>query len=163
MGGYMKNVKDDKYYIKYADKLSSKANCAKGKVGAILVKDNTIVAEGVNSVPNGITPCTAETCLRKRLNLKSGENQELCFVVHAEQNALIDALNNSIDVKESTLYVNKQPCIICAKMLINSGIKKIIYLKAYPDKYSETLLQEAKIEIYKYEGDLDNEENGIRS
>ncbi len=159
----MKNIKKDNYYLNYAKKISVNANCIKGKVGAILVKDDKIISEGVNSVPNGITPCTEETCLRKKLNLKSGENQELCFVVHAEQNALINALNNRIDVKDSTLYVTKQPCIICAKMLINAGIKKIIYLKAYPDKYSEGLLREAGIEINKYEGVLAYEENGIRS
>ena len=147
----MKKIKNDSYYMDYAIKISSTANCIKGKVGAILVKDNKIIAEGVNSVPIGIKPCTEETCLRKKLILKSGENQELCFVVHAEQNALIDALNNKVDVKDSTLYVTKQPCIICAKMLINAGIKKIIYLKAYPDKYSESLLKEANIEIKKYE------------
>lgn len=159
----MNKIRNDNYFMSYAIKISSKANCIKGKVGAVLVKNNQIIAKGVNSVPNKITPCTEETCLRKKLNLKSGENQELCFVVHAEQNVLIDALNNKIDVKESTLYVTKQPCIICAKMLINAGIKKIIYLKSYPDKYSESLLHQAEIEIYKFEGELDNEENGIRS
>ncbi len=159
----MKTTKDDSYYMNYAIKLSAKANCIKGKVGAILVKDNKIIAEGVNSVPNGITPCTEETCIRKKLKLKSGENQELCFVVHAEQNAIIDALNNKKDIKGSTLYVTKQPCIICAKMLINIGIKRIVYLKAYPDQYSETLLNEAGIKIEKYDGEINNEENGTRS
>ena len=157
------NRKNENYFMNYAVKISSNANCIKGKVGAILVKNDKIIAEGVNSVPNGITPCTEESCLRKKLNLKSGEHQELCFVVHAEQNALIDALNNKVNIKDSILYVTKQPCIICAKMLINSGIKKIVYLKPYPDKYSEKLLHEAGIEIYKFEGDLGNEENGIRS
>lgn len=145
--------KIDKEYMNYALKISSTANCIKGQVGAILVKNNRIVAEGVNSVPNGVTPCTENTCIRKKLNLKSGENQELCFVVHAEQNALIDALNNHKDIKNSTLYVTKQPCIICAKMLINAGIKKIIYLKEYPDKYSENLLKEAGVEIKKLKED----------
>lgn len=159
----MKTTKDDSYYMNYAIKLSTKANCIKGKVGAILVKDNKIIAEGVNSVPNGITPCTEETCIRKKLKLKSGENQELCFVVHAEQNAIIEALNNKKDIKGSTLYVTKQPCIICAKMLINIGIKRIVYLKAYPDQYSEALLNEAGIKIEKYDGEINNEENGIRS
>lgn len=159
----MNKIKNDNYFMSYAVGISSFANCIKGKVGAILVKNNNIIAEGVNSVPNGVTPCTEETCLRKKLKLKSGENQELCFVVHAEQNALIDALNKKIDVNDSVLYVTKQPCIICAKMLINAGIKKIIYLKSYPDKYSENLLQQAGIEIYKFEGELENEKNGIRS
>lgn len=159
----MNKIKNDIYYMNYALNISTNANCIKGKVGAVFVKDNQIISEGVNSVPNGITPCTEETCLRKKLNLKSGENQELCFVVHAEQNALINALNNKIDVKDSILYVTKQPCIICAKMLINSGIKKIIYLKPYPDKYSENLLHQAGVEINKFEGELGNEKNALRS
>ena len=144
-------MKKDKEYLKVAQELSSTANCIKGKVGAILVKDNKIIAEGVNSVPKGTTPCTEDTCIRKKLNLKSGENQELCLVVHAEQNALLDALEKKIEVKGSTLYVTKQPCIICTKMLINAGIKRIVYQKAYPDKYREQLLKEANIEVEQIE------------
>lgn len=159
----MNKTKNDSYYMNYALNMSTTANCIKGKVGAILVKNNKIIAKGVNSVPNGIMPCTEETCLRKKLNLKSGENQELCFVVHAEQNALIDALNHEVNVKGSTIYVTKQPCLICTKMLINAGIKKVIYLKTYPDKYSEKLFHQAGVEIYKFEGILENAEDGIRS
>lgn len=158
----MKKIKNDRDYMNYALNISTFANCIKGKVGAILVKNNKIIAEGVNSVPNGIIPCTKETCLRKKLNLKSGENQELCFVVHAEQNALIDALNHQVNVKDSTLYVTKQPCLICTKMLINAGIKKVVYLKPYPDKYSKDLFQQAGVEIYQFEGTIENE-NGMRS
>lgn len=131
--------------------ISKQANCIKGQVGALLVKENKIIALGNNSVPNGINPCTEDTCIRKKLKLKSGENQELCFVVHAEQNALLYALNNNINVKNSTLYVTKSPCIICTKLLINAGIKEIIYLQEYPDKYSFKLLDEAKIKYKKYE------------
>ena len=148
----MKN-KNDTYFMNYAITLSEKANCIKGKVGAIIVKNNEIIAEGVNSVPIGITPCTEETCLRKKLNLKSGEHQELCFVVHAEQNALIDALNKQANVKGSIVYVTKQPCIICAKMLINAGIKEVVYLTPYPDKYSEKILNEANVLLRKYDNE----------
>ena len=145
---------NDDFYMNYARNISKNANCIKGQVGAIIVKRNKIIAEGVNSVPNGIKPCTEESCLRKKLKLKSGEHQELCFVVHAEQNALLDALEKKKNVKNSTLYVTKKPCIICTKMLINAGIKKIIYLEDYPDKYSKKLLNEAKIEISKYKGEV---------
>ena len=144
---------NNSYFMNYAIDISKKANCIKGKVGAVLVKNNIIIAEGTNSVPEGIEPCTEETCIRKKLKLKSGEKQELCFVVHAEQNALLDALKKKIEVKGSILYVTKQPCIICAKMLINAGIKKIYYIKAYPDLYSERLLKEAGVDIIQYEGE----------
>lgn len=137
--------------MEQAIEISKQANCIKGKVGALIVKENNIIASGNNSVPNGITPCTEKTCIRKKLKLKSGENQELCFVVHAEQNALLYALNNNINVKNSTLYVTKSPCIICTKLLINAGIKEIIYLQEYPDKYAFKLLDEAKIKYRKYE------------
>ncbi len=142
---------DDKYYMEYAKELSKKANCIKGQVGAIIVKDNEIVAKGVNSVPNGIEPCTAENSIRKLLKLNSGERPEICFVVHAEQTALLDALDKRIDIKGSTVYVTKQPCMICAKMLINAGIKRIVYLKPYPDMYSEKIIKDAKIELERYE------------
>lgn len=141
---------NDEMFMNYAINLSYDANCIKGKVGAIIVKDGNIISKGVNSVPKGIKPCDESTCLRKKLNLKSGENQELCFVVHAEQNALLDALEKQVNIKDSTIYVTKQPCIICAKMLINAGIKEVIYLKPYPDKYSEQMLTEAGIKLRQY-------------
>ena len=140
----MKKAKDDNYYMNYAVKLSAKANCIKGKVGAILVKNNTIVAEGVNSVPNGITPCTEETCIRKKLKLKTGEKQELCFVVHAEQNAIISASREKM--LGATLYLvgktytdgkyveNSNPCALCKRMIINAGIKDI-YLRDSKNKF----------------------------
>lgn len=140
----------DMKFMDYATCLAKSANCIKGKVGAVIVKGGKIVACGVNSVPSGIKPCTDETCIRKKLGLKSGENQELCFVVHAEQNAIIDALNKGIDIKGGILYVTKHPCIICAKMLINVGISEIVFLEDYPDKYSKSLLAEAGIILRKY-------------
>ena len=145
--------KKQSYFMNCAVEISNGSNCIKGKVGAVLVKNQKIIAEGVNNVPNGIKPCTNKTCLRIKLNLKSGENQELCYVVHAEQNALLDALNRQINVKGSTLYVNKQPCIICSKLLINAGIKKIYYLEPYPDKYSLKMLKEAGVEVTQYIGE----------
>ncbi|MBR5370528.1 MAG: cytidine/deoxycytidylate deaminase family protein [Bacilli bacterium] len=149
-------MKDDSYYMNYAVKISPAANCIKGKVGAVIVRDGEILSEGVNSVPNGVTPCTEETCIRKKLDLHAGQNQELCFVVHAEQNALINALNKGVNVQDSTIYVTKKPCIICGKMLINAGIKRIVYLQDYADKYSEGILKEAGIELEKYEGEINN-------
>ena len=147
-------MKDDRYYMNYALKIAPTANCIKGKVGAVIVRDGKIISEGVNSVPKGVTPCTEETCIRKKLDLHAGQNQELCFVVHAEQNALINALNNRKDVQGSTIYVTKKPCIICGKMLINAGVKRIVYLKDYADQYSEQILKESGIELEKYEGEI---------
>ncbi len=136
----------DKKYMLIALEESKGANCIKGQVGAIIVKDNKILGKGNNSVPNGTKPCTEKTCIRRLLNLKSGERQELCKVVHAEQNAILNALFNKEDLNSSTLYVTKSPCMICSKLIINAGIKRIVYANKYPDEEAFKILEEAKIE-----------------
>ena len=138
----------DKKYMLEALEEAKNANCIKGKVGAIIVKDNIILGKGNNSVPNGTKPCTENTCIRKSLNLKSGERQELCKVVHAEQNAILNALFNKNDINGSTIYVTKSPCMICAKILINAGIKKVVYANKYPDEEAFKILTEAGVSTY---------------
>ena len=108
-------------------KSQKNANCVKGKVGAIIVLNGEILGKGNNSVPKGCIPCIVDTCLRKKYNLKSGEKQELCRVVHAEQNAILNSLRKGYNLNNSTIYVTKSPCMICAKLIINVGIKKVIY------------------------------------
>ena len=125
------------------------ANCIKGKVGAIIVKDNKIIGKGKNSVPQNTTPCTDCTCLRKKYNLKSGEKQELCKAIHAEQNAILNALKNGYDLNNSCLYITKSPCMICAKLIINLGIKKVVYANLYPDEEAFKILKEAGV-VTKY-------------
>ncbi|MCI8778818.1 MAG: dCMP deaminase family protein [Bacilli bacterium] len=138
----------DKKYMLEALEEAKNANCIKGKVGAIIVKDNIILGKGNNSVPNGTKPCTEKTCIRKLLNLKSGERQELCKVVHAEQNAILNALFNKNDINGSTIYVTKSPCMICAKILINAGIKKVVYANKYPDEETFKILTEAGVSTH---------------
>ncbi len=138
----------DKKYMLIALEESKNANCIKGKVGAIIVKENRILGKGNNSVPNGTKPCTEKTCIRKLLNLKSGERQELCKVVHAEQNAILNALFNKEDLNGSALYVTKSPCMICSKILINAGIKRIVYANKYPDEEAFKILAEVGISTY---------------
>ena len=135
-------------YMLLALEESKNANCIKGKVGAIIVKNNKVLGKGNNSVPNGVKPCTEETCIRKVLKLKSGEKQELCRVVHAEQNAILNALLDKKDLKGSTLYVTKSPCMICAKIIINVGIKKVFYAKKYPDEEAFKILNEAGVKTF---------------
>lgn len=111
--------------MKMAIEESKNANCVKGRVGAIIVLNGEILGKENNSVPEGCIPCTIDTCLRKKYNLKSGEKQELCRVVHAEQNAILNSLNKGYDLNNSIIYVTKSPCMICAKLIINVGIKKL--------------------------------------
>lgn len=130
---------------------SKNANCVKGKVGAIIVLNGEILGKGNNSVPEGCIPCTIDTCLRKKYNLKSGEKQELCRVVHAEQNAILNSLKKGYDLNNSIIYVTKSPCMICAKLIINVGIKKVIYANKYPDEEAFKILNEAGVKNQYFE------------
>ncbi len=124
---------------------AKKANCAKGKVGAVIVLNDKVLGKGNNSVPNNCQPCTINNCLRKKYGLKSGERQEICRAVHAEQNAILNCLKNGEDISKSTIYVTKSPCMICAKIIINSGISKVVYANKYPDTEAFKILDEAGI------------------
>jgi len=116
-------------------------------VGAVLVRDKRILATGYNGVPSKIRHCSEVGCIREKMNVPSGERHELCRGLHAEQNAFLQAALHGTSVKDASLYSTTQPCIICAKMIINAGIKEIIIDGDYPDKMSKELLREAKIKV----------------
>lgn len=141
---------NDKFML-LAKEESLNANCAKGKVGAVIVFNDEVLSKGNNSVPNNCKPCTIDSCLRKKYNLKSGEKQELCRVVHAEQNAILNALKDGKNLNGSTIYVTKSPCMICAKLIINSGISKVVYANKYPDLEAFKILKEADVITEYYE------------
>jgi len=115
----------------------------------VLVKDKRILATGYNGAPRGLVHCLEIGCLREKLKIPSGERHELCRALHAEQNALIQASLYGISVKDSTLYATNQPCVICAKMLINAGIKEIVAADGYPDTMAMDFLKHAKIKVRK--------------
>jgi len=139
----------DEYFLEVARLVSKRATCLRRHVGAVLVKDKKILATGYNGSPSGLAHCLDIGCLRERLKIPSGERHELCRGLHAEQNVILQAALYGVSTKNSTLYITTQPCIICAKMLINAGIKEIVITKAYPDKLARKFLKEAKIKIRK--------------
>ena len=141
----------DKYFMEVAHLVSRRATCLRRSVGAVLVKDKKILATGYNGAPSGLKHCIDSKCLREILKIPSGERHELCRGLHAEQNVLLQAALSGISTKDSILYITNQPCIICAKMLINAGIKEIVIAGAYPDKMAKDFLGEAKIKIRKIE------------
>jgi len=119
-------------------------------VGAIIVKDKRVLTTGYNGAPAGVNSCTDKgECLRRKLNIPSGTKQELCFAVHAEQNAIIQAGRCGININGATLYCTHQPCVICAKMIINAGIKRVVYKEGYPDEFSLKLFEEAEVLVEK--------------
>jgi len=137
----------DEYFLNIAHLVSKRSTCIRRKVGAILVKDRRILATGYNGAPIGLEHCRTTGCLRERLNVPSGQRHELCRGLHAEQNVLLQAAYHGISVNRSVLYITNQPCSICAKMLINAGIKEVVTVSRYPDKEAENVLKEAGIKI----------------
>ena len=127
--------------------VSKRATCLRRKVGAVLVKNKRILATGYNGAPSGIKHCLEIGCMREKLKIPSGQRHELCRGLHAEQNVLVQAALYGISTKDSFLYVTNQPCIICAKMLINAGIKEIIIAAGYPDEMAMEFLKKAKIKV----------------
>ena len=145
----MKNKRPtwDEYFLGIADLISKRSTCLRRSVGAVLVKDKRILATGYNGAPSKITHCEAAGCIREKLKVPSGERHELCRGLHGEQNAFLQAALHGTSLKGASLYSTTQPCIICAKMIINAGIKEIIIKGDYPDKMSKELLREAKVKI----------------
>jgi dCMP deaminase len=143
----------DKRFMEMTRLVGSWSSCfqAGRHVGAIIVRDKRVVATGYNGAPSGIQNCTERgECLRRKLNIPSGTRQEICYAVHAEQNAIVQAAKYGIAITGATLYCTHQPCVICAKMIINSGISRIVYEEGYPDEFSLNLFNEAGIVIEKY-------------
>lgn len=140
----------DEYFMEMAELAAKRSTCLRRNVGAVIVKDRHAIATGYNGAPSGVNHCDEiGGCLRQQLNVPSGQRHEICRALHAEQNAIVQAakMGNSID--GATIYVTHQPCVICAKMIINSGIKRIIIKESYPDEMSEKILEEAGIKCVK--------------
>lgn len=144
----MKRPSWDEYFVEIAKLTSTRSTCLRRQVGAVIVKDRHIMATGYNGAPRGITHCEDRGgCLREKMKIPSGERHELCIALHAEQNAIIQAATLGQSIEGSTIYVTHQPCIICAKMIINAGIKRIVVAEGYPDEMSVEILAEAGLKV----------------
>ena len=140
------------YFSDIAVLVATRSTCLRRQVGAILVKDNRILATGYNGAPKDTAHCEyLGGCLREKLNIPSGQRHEICRAVHAEQSAIIQAAKYGVSVDGAFLYCTHQPCSICAKMIINCGIKSVFYLEGYPDDFSMSFFEEANINIVKIE------------
>ncbi len=144
----------DEYFLEVAGLVSKRATCLRRRVGAVLVKDKKILSTGYNGAPSGLEHCFEIGCLRKKLNIPSGQRHELCRGLHAEQNVLLQAALYGVSTKGSTLYITNQPCVICAKMLINAGIKEIVISDGYPDSLARDFRKQAKIKVRKPRGHI---------
>jgi dCMP deaminase len=139
----------DDYFMQIAGVVASRSTCLRRRAGAVLVKDKRILSTGYNGVPKGLPHCEETGCPREQYD--SGTHHELCRAVHSEQNAIIQAANHGVSIEGATLYCTHQPCALCAKMLINAGIVRVVYKENYPDGGSLEFLKLAGIEILKKE------------
>ena len=148
----MGNKWDDRF-MDIARTVSSWSSCFQEnrQVGAVIAKNKRILTTGYNGASSGIKNCKERGyCLRRKLGIESGTRHEICYATHAEQNAIIQAARMGICIDGATLYCTHQPCSICTKMIINSGIKRVVYEQGYPDDFSIELFNEAGVEIEKY-------------
>ena len=121
-------------------------------VGAVVVKDKRVMTTGYNGAAAGTKTCREKGfCLREKLNIPSGTHAEICYAIHAEQNAVVQAAKLGISIDGATLYCTHQPCSICAKILVNAGIRRIVYQDGYPDSFTLEILGEAGVALEQYE------------
>jgi dCMP deaminase len=140
----------DEYFMEITRLVARRSSCTRRQVGAVLVKEKNILASGYNGVPTGITHCAETGCLRAKLNVPSGERHELCRGLHAEQNAIIQAAKHGTNINGATLYSTTMPCIICAKMIINAGILRVVYEEGYADQLSLEMVAESGLLVEKF-------------
>lgn len=149
----MTRISWDEYFMNMAELASRRSTCLRRQVGAVIVKDNQVLATGYNGAPKGVPNCCdLNECMREKLHIPSGERHELCRAVHAENNAITQCAVNGVSCKGAVMYVTASPCNMCLKQIINAGIVKIIAKEVYPDEMSKEMLKQSGIsfEMYKY-------------
>jgi dCMP deaminase len=140
-------IRPDHYYMEMAKEAATLSTCLRRQVGAVAVMGNFTIAQGFNAVPRGSAPCSEVGCLRKELGVPSGQRHEICRAVHAEQAIIAHAANIGLSLKGARLYVTHSPCTICAKLIVSSGIKEVIFAEGYPDDFAEAFLKSAGITL----------------
>jgi dCMP deaminase len=140
----------DEYFMEITRLVAKRSTCLRRQVGAVVVKDKNILATGYNGAPSGVAHCLDVGCLREKMGIPSGERHELCRGLHAEQNAIIQAAKHGTNIDGSTLYCTTMPCIICSKMIINAGIRRVVYEEGYSDQLAAEMVRESGVVIEKF-------------
>jgi len=137
----------DRYFLDIAQLVSERSTCLRRRVGAVLVRDKRILCTGYNGAAHGLPHCDEAGCLRDKLGIKPAERIEICRGIHAEQNALVQAAAFGINVSGAMLYCTHEPCITCAKMLLNARIREFVVSQPYPDKLARQMLRQAGVKV----------------
>ncbi|HWQ58173.1 MAG TPA: dCMP deaminase family protein [Clostridia bacterium] len=144
----------DRRFMELAKTIGSWSSCYQEnrKIGAVIVRNKRILTTGYNGAAAGVASCVERgECMRRKLNIPSGTRQELCYAIHAEQNAIIQAAKLGVTIEGATMYCTHQPCVICAKMIVNSGISRVVYGEGYPDEFSLQMFAMSGVALEKYE------------
>lgn len=149
----------DDYFLRIATEVAKRSTCLRRAVGAVLVRNKRILATGYNGAPQGLPHCAETGCLRQQKQVPSGERHELCRGLHAEMNVLIQAAKYGITIEGAVLYCTTAPCSLCAKMLINSGITRVVAMGSYPDTMGQDMLREAGVILDLRELPQESQEN----
>ena len=154
-------------FIKMAELVAAQSTCCRLHVGAVLVKDNRVISMGFNGTPTGQMHCeenfralyeggyknkfpTYEDFVASRAFYDLHGKWSISNELHAEQNAIVQAAKYGININGATLYCTHQPCVICAKIIINAGIKRVVYKYGYPDEFSLQLFEESNVQLEKF-------------
>jgi len=146
----------DTYFMEITRVVANRSTCLRRKVGATIIKDKRILTTGYNGAPHGLAHCQEVGCIRAEKQVPSGERHELCRALHAEQNAILQAALYGVSIQGATVYCTTHPCVMCAKMIINAGMKEVVITKSYPDQLAAELMAEAGVKV-RYYSDGDNE------
>ena len=137
----------DQYFMEITETVAKRSTCLRRQIGALIVKDNRILTTGYNGAPSGLEHCLDIGCIRDKEGVPSGQRHELCRAIHGEQNAIIQAAIHGVSTKGATIYVTNQPCVMCAKMIVQAGVKRVVYKGEYPDPLALAIFKEAKMEL----------------
>lgn len=154
----MERLSWDDYFMEITRLVSKRSTCLRRHVGAVIVRNKRILTTGYNGAPRGLPHCSETGCLREQMGIPSGQKQELCRGLHAEQNAIIQAALCGVSIEGAELYSVTHPCVVCAKMIINAGITRVVFEDSYPDPLSKQMLDAAGIEMVKIEKPQDAHE-----
>lgn len=137
----------DEYFMRMAMLAASRSTCVRRHVGAVVVQDRMVLSTGYNDTPRGLPNCGDGGCARCASGVPSGQALDTCLCLHAEQNAIIQAAYHGVTIAGSTIYATHQPCLTCAKMIANAGIRRIVFSGEYPDPLAREMLEQAGVTL----------------
>lgn len=138
----------DEYFTNQLPNIALRSTCLRRQIGAIITVDNVIVSTGYNGSPFGFDHCTV--CAKDVKGIESGKGQNECYACHSEMNAIAACASSGSSCKGGTIYISVSPCAYCAKLLIQSKIKRIVYVEHYPDVVSFDILNRAGIDVVQF-------------